>query len=143
MLKEVIELFQQQYFQSVLKIIVIIVAAFVLKLILGHYFKIADKKLEIKEAKEYAGITTAGGIEQTLTAARHLYGIYEQRAIAAGIKPTSFDILRAEAEEDIKTHVGRDEYIIEIRHKPQFIRIPRTSPPSPAELLPGVGAPQQ
>lgn len=88
------------------------------------------------------GITTAGGL-QAETALGFYHGRYARGEIEAGRKPISLEAITTMAEEDIKIHAGRAEYIIEIRHKPQFVRIPRSAPPSPAELLPGAGTPQQ
>lgn len=88
------------------------------------------------------GITTVGGA-QAETALRFYHGRYAKGEIAAGRKPISLGAITTMAEEDIRIHAGRAEYIIEIRHKPQFIRIPRSAPPGPADLLPGLGAQQQ
>ena len=43
---------QSQYFEIILKVIVIIVAAFVLRIVLGFYFSGAEKRISKKESKE-------------------------------------------------------------------------------------------
>jgi small-conductance mechanosensitive channel len=50
------ELFQQEFFQLALKIVAVLIIAFILKLISGHYFKIASKRVQKYGSKEEAKI---------------------------------------------------------------------------------------